>query len=248
MKSSAILVAALSVTVLGGCNIFEIDNYDAPTTLLTGRVVYQGEPVGVRSNGVQLELWQPSPEFELNQKIPIYVDQDGSFSAMIFDGDYQINLLANNGPWVSNTTRIPLTVSGNMSVDIPVVPHYNVRNPAITFNPTGGGPHGTIQATFTVDQIDTSRQLEYVGVYIGDKLFVDRNIGYAISNAVRERARTAIQTQLNTNAPITISVPLPANVYETNSPDRRKHVFVRVGVKTVGLAEMLFTPVQRIDI
>lgn len=248
MRSFVLGIVVLSAGTLIGCdNITGFDNYDPPGSLLVGRVVYDGVPVGVRSNGVQLELWQPGPEFELNTKIAVTVDQDGSFSAMLFDGSYEINLLADNGPWVSNTTRIPVEVSGETTIDIPVVPYSLIRNESLTYD-AAGGAGGTVQATFTVDQIDTSREIEYVGLYVGTTAFVDRNLGLEIPNSERERSRAAIQEQLSAGTPITISVALPDDIHETPSPDRRNHVFARVGVKTVGVAEMHFSPVHRIDI
>lgn len=250
MKSSASFGVVLAcIVALTGCDgITGFDNYDPPTSFISGRVVFQGQPVGVRSNGVQLELWQPGTEFELNTKIPVHVDQDGTFNARVFDGSYEINLLANNGPWVSNPSRIPVVVNGTASIDVPVVPYYTLTDPQISYNAAGGGPVGAIQATFTVQKIDTTRDVEYVGLYIGTTSFVDRNLGLAIPNAQRERLRSAVLTQLDANAPISISVNLPANIHQTESPVRRDHVFVRVGVKTVGVAEMLFSPVQKIAI
>jgi hypothetical protein len=250
MKSSVRLGAVLaSILVLAGCDgILGIDNYAAPTSFLTGRVVFDGQPVGVRSNGVQLELWQPGPGFELNTKIPVHVDQDGTFSVRVFDGSYELNLLANNGPWVSNPSRIPVVVSGTASVDVPVVPFYAIRNAQIVHNPAGGAPTGAIQATFNVVRVNGSREIEYVGLYINTSAFVDRNLGLPIPNAQRERVRSLIQAQVDANAPISISVNLPANIHVTPSPERRDHVFARVGVKTVGVAEMLFSPVMKIGI
>lgn len=250
MKSSAILVAALaSVTLLTGCDIFTLDTYDPPGAILSGQLTYQGEPVGVRSNGVQLELWEPNPtDFEsTNTKIPVYVDQEGHYSAAVFNGNYEINLLAGNGPWVTNRTRIPVTVSGDTELDIPVTPFYTIENESFTYLPSAGTT-GAIQATFNVGKVDTSRQLEFVGLYISTKQFVDRNIGLAIPNSQRERARSVIQSQLDANAPITISVNLPPDIFETGSPARREEVFVRVGVKTSGVSEMLFTQVQKVAI
>jgi hypothetical protein len=96
--------------------------------------------------------------------------------------------------------------------------------------------------------VNTTRQVEWVGVYVGLTTFVDRINSLAIANAQRERLRAQVQTQLDARSPITIAVQLPANIYETQSPARREHVFVRVGVKTVGVTEMLFSPVQKIGI
>jgi hypothetical protein len=248
MKSCARLVAALGCAVaLAGCdNILGLDNYDAPNATLTGRVVFEGQPVGVRSSGVQLELWQPG--YALNQKIPVHVAQDGTFSASLFDGSYRLNLLRGNGPWESTTDTITVEVRGQTAVDVPVRPYYVIRNEQVAFNPTGGGPHGTIDATFNVGQVNTAQALEYVGLYVGTTTFVDRNNSVGIPNAERERLRAAILPQLESNGTIGISVRLPENIYLTGSPARREHVFVRIGVKTVGVAEMLFSPVHKVAI
>jgi hypothetical protein len=248
MKSIAVASGVFAMVVmLTACdNIFGVDNYAAPTSTLAGRLVFEGQPVGVRSNGVQLELWEPG--WELNQKIPVHVDQDGTFAAALFDGDYEINLLRGNGPWQNDPTRRPIQVRGTATIDIPVQPFYVIRNEQIAFDPAGGGPHGTIRATFNVGQLTTSPALEYVGVYMNGTNFVDRINSIPIPNAQRERARAQILTQLNANSPITINVNLPDNIYQTGSPARREYVFVRVGVKTVGVAEMLFSPVYRVAI
>ena len=185
MKSSAKLMATLaSVALLAGCDIFTLDTHDPPDATLTGRLVYNGEPVGVRSNEVELELWQPGPEFELDTKIPVYVAQEGTYSAAVHSGEYEINLL--DGPWVSDPTRIPVTVSGETTLDIEVEPFYTIENASFTFDPNVGTTGG-ITATFNVNQVNTSQPLEFVGVYIGGNYFVDRNLGFAISNSNREK-------------------------------------------------------------
>src|SRR5688572_1675939 len=105
MKSSAILLAVITAAApLTGCdNILGLDNREAPGSWLSGRVVFEGQPVGVRSNAVQLELWEPRYKDQLYGKIPVHIDQDGTFKASLFDGNYKLNLLPNNGPWVNSS-------------------------------------------------------------------------------------------------------------------------------------------------
>lgn len=249
-KTLPMVMVALSVAT-AGCNIFALDNYEEPNAIITGRVVYQNQPIGVRNNGVQLELWEPEfiEKYGVREKIPVHVRWDGTFSAMVFDGTYKLNLLPNNGPWVNSSDTLTIHLRGRAEVDFPVTPYYTVIDPQFTRGaPTEEAPGGTITATFRVGQIDTSRPLEYVGLYIGVTTIVDRNNSVPIPNSQRERTRTEIQESLDANQPISITVTLPENIYSSNSPWRRDFVFARIGIKTAGVAEMLFSETVEVGI
>ena len=41
--------------MLAGC---ELDNFDDPKAMLEGQVTYQGEPISVRSNSAEFQIWQ----------------------------------------------------------------------------------------------------------------------------------------------------------------------------------------------
>ena len=105
-----------------GC---DYDNYEAPQSQLTGRIVYEDEAVGLRQTGTGqdynvLELYQPG--FEGTAPIPVYVDQDGRFSAMLFDGTYRLVAKNGSGPWVDSGTELNFDVRGNTNIDFPVTP------------------------------------------------------------------------------------------------------------------------------
>lgn len=204
-----------------------LDNYEPPSSVLSGRVVWEGRPIGVRSNGVQLELWQPG--FELNQKIPIYVSQDGSFSAVLFDGRYKLNLLAGNGPWVDSQDTILIDLKGRAEVDVPVRPYYTIEQEVVGYR------DGQIEATFRIGQVETSRALEYVGLYVSTTSFVDRT-NMVVRNEVPRSALGSLDD------PVQLSVALTPALLE------RENVFVRIGVKTVGVAELLFSPVYKVSL
>lgn len=226
MRRRTSILASLAIVVsLTACDYRAFDNYDPPGSLLSGRVVYQGAPVGVRSNGVQLELWQPS--YELNEKIPIHVDQDGSFSAKLFDGDYKLNLRAGNGPWLDSQDTIFIQVRGGAEVEVPVTPYYVIENPSVEHS------GGAIRATFQVRAVEPSRDVEYVGLYLSSTSFVDR-INMAAS---AELGGTAVA---DLSTPITLSVDLPDALAESGS------AYARIGIKTVGVDEMLYAPVARV--
>lgn len=208
--------------LLAGC---AKDNYDPPTSTLTGRVVYENQPVGVRTNGVQLELWQSG--FQLFTKIPVYVAQDGSFSASLFDGDYKLVRLRGNGPWVDNTDTIAVQVRGGTKVDVPVQPYFVIRNEKIQKSGTA------LTATCLVAPVVTGRAVERVTLYVGTTQFVD-----ITNNAARaDKTGTALA---DLTKEMVFSVTLPATVTS------KGYAYARIGVKTVGVAELLYTPVQKI--
>ncbi|CAG5067381.1 hypothetical protein DYBT9623_00101 [Dyadobacter sp. CECT 9623] len=209
-------------TVLSAC---EKDNRAEPKSVLKGRVVFNGEPVGVRSNGVQLEIWQRG--YQLFTKIPVYVNQDGTFSASLFDGNYKLVRLRGNGPWVDNTDTIDVQLSGTQELDVPVQPFF------VFENETYSKGEGKVNATFNLKQINTSRNLERVNLYIGTTTIVDPN-----NNAGNAQEVAANITDLT--KPITLTATLSAALAG------RDYVYARIGVKTSGVGEMLFGKPQKI--
>lgn len=230
-------IAYLFLAIAGIVSGCEKDNFEEPKSTLAGRVVFENQPVGVRtpnvnsdgtsSNGVQLELWQPG--YQVYSKIPVFVNQDGSFSASLFDGDYKLVLLRGTGPWVDNTDTINVQVRGTTTIDVPVQPYYTIRNEAFTKN------GNDITATCKVDQILTTRNVERVILYLGATQFVDSN-----NNVGRVEKSGADIADLSQNLAFTMS--LPAAVAN------KEYCFARIAVKTVGVSEMLYTPVQKIQL
>src|SRR6266542_1412629 len=122
----SLIIFILVLTAFAAC---KKDDRNKPGATITGRVVYQGQPIGLRSNGVQLELWQNG--YQLFTKIPVNINQDGTFSAAVFNGDYKLTRLKGNGPWADNTDTIAVQVTGTVSVDVPVDPYFIIKNETI---------------------------------------------------------------------------------------------------------------------
>ncbi|EAZ79654.2 DUF3823 domain-containing protein [Algoriphagus machipongonensis] len=220
IKAYMILLIGL---MAAGC---EFDNFEEPKSTLSGRIVYNGEALGLRSNGVELELWQPG--FDLYQKIPVYVAQDGTFSAVIFDGDYKMNLIRGNGPWMDRTDSIDVQVRGSQIIDVEVQPYYVVNNASVS--PSGN----SLSVTFTVDGVNTNRDLEFAGVYMGRT---------SITDIVRNEGSFNVPAdQIEIGIPITVEVPIPGGLAG------RGDIFVRVGAKTSGVAELVYTQVENIPL
>lgn len=221
------LQAIILLLVIGFAAGCKKDNYEPPTSKLTGRVVYQDQPVGVRSDGVQLELWQPG--FQLFTKIPVYVAQDGTFSAILSDGDYLLTRLRGNGPWVNNTDTIRVQVRGATVVDVPVEPYFIVKTQ--TVQKSGDA----VTASAKIDQIVATAAIEQVSFFIGGKEFVDANF----KEGFDDKTGAALSD---------LSQPLTFSITPSAALAAKGFVFGRVGVKTVNVAEMAYGPVQKIQL
>lgn len=223
MKFRLITFIMAMVVVLSGC---EYDNHEPPKTMLTGKVVYQDQAIGVRSSGVQLELWQPG--YPVLQKIPVFVDQEGTFSAMVFDGNYKLTRLRGNGPWVDNTDTINVQVKGNTVVEVPVQPFYLIKNEQFQIN------GNAITTTLNVERLVPDAKIERVTYYLGSTMVVDAN-NFAAVTDIWWPSEEAIA------APMSMSLEIPARLAN------KGYVFARVGVKIAGVAEMIYSPVEKVE-
>jgi hypothetical protein len=222
-------IPVLLAVLLASCG--EYDNFEPPKSTLTGKVVYNGQPVGVRSGTVRLELRQPGagyPVWRAN-KIDVHVAQDGSFSAVLFDGNYKLTRVPGNGPWASQTDTINVEVKGAATVEVPVEPFFLVKNE--NFQKNGS----TITTNFSLQRGNTSRNLERVNVYLSSTNIVDATN----QRANGQKLATAI-TDLS--QPISVSVDIPAALAG------RPYVFARIGVKTAGVEELAYSAPVRIDL
>lgn len=209
------------------------DNYAAPEVDFTGRLVYKGEAVNVQYDNVNFELWQPG--FGKNGAITVTIAQDGGYSAKLFNGNYKLVFVANQGPflWPKNTSgaqdTIAVSLSGNKVMDIEVVPYYMIRNAAFTVSGR------TVTASCNLEKIITdgnAKDIERVVLYVNRTQFVDGN--NKIAN--QDLTGTALTNLASLNFSLTVPAITPAQSY----------VFARIGVKISGVEDMIFTPVSKL--
>ncbi|RYE20728.1 MAG: DUF3823 domain-containing protein [Sphingobacteriaceae bacterium] len=209
------------------------DNYKAPSSTLNGRLVYKGDAVGVEYNQIPFQLYQPG--FGKIGPISGTFDQDGTYSTLLFNGNYKFTIPPGQGPfrWKENAKNqrdtVSVTLSGSQVMDIEVMPYYMVRNPQIT------AAGGKVNAAFNIEKVITdanAKGIDRVTLYINKTQFVSGadNIG-AI-----DISGSAITSFNN----LTASVSIPAI-----SPTQN-YVFARIGIKISGVEDMIFSPVQKI--
>ena len=201
------------------------DNLAQPESVLTGRVIYNKEPISVRSGGVSFEIWQHG--YQLFSKITLNVAQDGSFSAALFDGDYKLVRARGAGPWADNADSVDVHVSGATSIDIPVDPFFIVKNETFTKSGTN------ITGTFSVQNINTTKTIESVRIYIGSNYILDQN---------NNSATLLKAVPIDISGPITLSVAIPASLASEN------YIYARVGVKTTGINELMYSASQKVQL
>jgi hypothetical protein len=241
MRSILLASALFSILLFAGC---KKDNFKQPSATISGRVVYEGQPLNLRSNGVQLEIWQRGYQFFT--KIPVYVDQEGNFSAAVFDGNYKLTFLKGNGPWVEKTDTIDVTVKGSSVVDVPVTPYFLVGNETFTFN----AADTSITTTYKVNRISTGKNPDRLALALGFTNFVD------ITNNTVLVETSSVPADLTQT--ITQKVFLnPARYPNTNQAVTRKqlgdilykkYAFVRIGVRAAGQGERIYSKVQKINL
>jgi len=225
MKLRLYIYSALLLLITAGISSCKKDNYEAPKSTLSGRVVFQGQPVGVRSNGVQLQIWQHGYAFFT--PITVYVDQTGRFSALLFDGDYKVTRVA-GAPWLAQTDSVSVKVSGDTQVDVPVSPYSIVSN--ATYQRSGT----TITANITVQKLQTTSQIEAVRLYLFRTTLVDQNNSDATINVDG--------VTVTSGQAFTTNVTVPASLTGADA------VYVRVGVKTVGINELAYSAPTKIQL
>lgn len=209
------------------------DNYSAPTIKLSGQLMYKGSPIGVEYNQVPFNLFQAG----FGKKGPINgtFEQDGSYSSLLFAGNYQFIIPNNQGPfrWNENSSgnrdTVNVQLQGDKVMDIEVTPFYMVRDAQIT------AAGGMANATFKIEKVITdanAKNISNVTLYINRTQFVSGN-----DNIKSTSINGADIVDVNN---VTLSVAIPAIVPAQN------YVFARIGIKIDGVEDMIFSPLQKI--
>jgi len=211
------------------------DNYDAPSSKLSGRLVYKGEAVNVEYDRVPFEMY----EYGFGKVGPINgsITQDGMYNHLLFDGDYKFVIRPGQGPFLWPQTSgkadsINIGVKGSTILDIEVTPYYMIRTPQIAKGGTG------ITASCKAEKIITDaingKNIERVSLYINKTQFVSGTDNIAKTDL----AGSAITDPNNINMSVTVPTISPTQTY----------VFARIGLKVAEVEDMIFSPLTKIQL
>lgn len=215
------------------------DNYDPPASQLSGRVVYQGEAIQLEYGQVPYQLYQ----FGFGKVGPVNnttFTQEGTYSVLLFDGEYKLIIPDNQGPFLWKKTAggapdtVTVTMRGSQTLDLEVTPFYMIRTPQFT------AAAGKVTGSFKIEKIITgagARNIDRVNLYINKTAFVSGNgSNYSIASASISGGNI---TDMN-NVSMTVTVPalVPAQSY----------VFARIGLKVAGVEDMIFSPIVKLTL
>jgi len=221
-KYKYILLFVIVVFTATSCGL---DNYDAPQSRLHGKITYNGEALGLRGTGqaVRLQLYQDG--YQLRDNIQVYVGQDGTFEALLFDGEYKLVTRDRNGPWVNTRDTIVVNLKGSTEVEVPVTPFFTIDNEDITLN------GNVLNATFNVNKIVNTANIDYITLLVSKTSFVDD-----ATNIARKDFK-GLQA-----GPQNLSLDISGNANVASA----KALFARVGVRAVGADQAIYSEVVRL--
>jgi hypothetical protein len=215
--------------LLFGC---KKDNYDAPSSMLTGKFMFNGEAVQVEYNRVPYELYQ----YGYGKIGPINstISPEGTFSHMLFDGEYKLVVRPGQGPFMWSQTggkpdTLTIQVRGNTTYDIEVRPYYMVRTPQMAHS------GGKVTGNFKIEQTLTGPDAKTIDRAV---LFINKTIFVGVDNNIARADITGANIVDPNNVALEVNIP-------TISP-AQNYVFARIGVKASGVEDWVFSPVQKI--
>jgi len=230
-KFNFILLYILSVTLIS-C---EKDNYEPPKSMLTGRVIYQGTQLYFQPNRVSYELFQDG--FGKSGPISSSFSAEGIYSHLLFNGTYKMVIRPGQGPflWGESVTNIKnesiIDVKGNTEMDIEVIPYWLIKNHKLSFS------ENILTGTFDLEQIiagSIAKNIESVTLYISKTVFANSETNVAVKSIQGDAISNLNNINLNVNLPTLI----PSQNY----------VFGSIGVKIIGVEDMIYSKVEKINL
>jgi hypothetical protein len=213
------------------------DNRSAPSTYLTGAIMYKGDSINVERNQVPYQLYQYGFGKVGQIGSNTTFEQNGSYSQVLYDGDYKLIIPNGQGPFLwkqdanGNPDSLAISLKGNQTVNLEVTPYYMIRNTQIT------AAGGIVTANFKIEKIITdslAKNIERVSLYINRTQFVSGGDNVA----AKDMAGADITDPNN----ISLSVTVPPITPNQN------YIFARVGVKIANVEDMIFSPLQKIPL
>ena len=212
----------------------KLDNRVYPTSRISGRYLYNGQPVQIMSTASDaggsnmLQLIQTGPGKFLTGIIKMFAKGDGTYTIQTYDGNYSLVNTPGKGPWVQPDT-LKFTLSGEAKdVNFNVTPYYWMSDYKSSFSDS------VFTASFKLEKIVPTANFEKVVIYFGTTNITD------ITSKQAERGFTTGIAPGN----VTVSFNLKTlTAAEKLALSNTGTAYARVGIKTQGVGDLLYSDV-----
>ena len=168
MKNINSLILILGLFLVTGC---ELDNFDEPKSEFKGRFVYEGEALQLRGtaydNDCMMYAYQEGPEYEDRGAINLFVNSDGEFNSLMYNGFYKIVLRQDRGPWIPRKDTIEVNIKGNQILDVEVTPYFLIKDTGIDFQ------NKVVKVKCKINQVVETASIDRAVIYISKTKLVD---------------------------------------------------------------------------
>lgn len=231
MKKILLLTLCAFALVFTAC---EYDNYDEPSSHFHGRILYNGEPLGFGYNECYIELWEQG-DWALKAAIRVNVNIDGTFSHVLFDGDYKMVIPSSVRPFKMEQDTVLVQLRGDQQMDLNVTPYFTIENVQYRYNES----NDKLECSCAIKKVPNASgtaDVEIMREYVGKTmyLYTGSHINYHTLNQSNNPGKS-LDNVLWTG-PVVNRAKLPAS---------QDYVFARVGYKLKGITPMIMThPIQ----
>ncbi|MEG1586030.1 MAG: DUF3823 domain-containing protein [Bacteroidales bacterium] len=221
-----------------------LDNYDAPQSKLHGQIIYKAAdgteyPLQVKGTGeaIRLSLYQYG--YQLKDNIPVFTDQDATFEAVLFDGEYHLILNKDNGPWkpvmVSEEKKdtVDFYLKKSTQIKVYVTPYFLIRNAVI------GLENNLLSGSCEVDRIIENAKISNQCLFVSTTHFVDESSNFIRMDLPGDKEAGKKDFSL------TVTDEKQLKKLE-EAKNRAGKVFVRLGIKAEGSDQFLYSDIKEI--
>ena len=226
MKNINSLILILGLFLVTGC---ELDNFDEPKSEFKGRFVYEGEALQLRGtaydNDCMMYAYQEGPEYEDRGAINLFVNSDGEFNSLMYNGFYKIVLRQDRGPWIPRKDTIEVNIKGNQILDVEVTPYFLIKDTEIDFQ------NKVVKVKCKINQVVETASIDRAVIYISKTKLVD-NVA-----KIAEKSFTNLTPGEH---------EFTFDLSDNGVTDAAKFLYARVGVKARQANDYIFSEVTQL--
>lgn len=204
------------------------DNYASPESIIAGQITYKGNPLYLKGTdeAIQLQLYQEG--YDLNDHIPVYVNQEGKFSVKTFDGQYKLITRNNNGPWENQSDTLEIDLKGSfLDINYEVTPYYWINKNDVNLDESK-----RLIGSIEIQQVVETASLDYVMVLVSKTRFVDNQSNVYRKDIVVDEEGGITRVDINEDL---------SDIFAEYD-----NLYFRIGVQANGSDQAIYTEVKKI--